>query len=85
MQCIFRKEKEIFMLKLRQIAYTLLAWDQVCNIVIMKVKITGIKLVDENNIMYLCENSRFKEWVFDTKVYTSIDEALENLRERVVE
>ena len=51
----------------------------------MKVKITGIKLVDENNIMYLCENSRFKEWAFDTKVYTSIDEAMENLRDRVVE
>lgn len=73
------------MLKLRQTVYLLKSWDQVCEIVIMKVKITGIKLVDENNIMYLCENSRFKEWAYDTKVYTSIDEALENLRERVVE
>lgn len=73
------------MFKLRQTAYVLKSWDQVCEIVIMKVKITGIKLVDENNIMYLCENSRIKEWAFDTKVYTSIDEALENLRDRVVE
>ena len=85
MQYVSRKEKEIFMLKLRQTAYVLKSWEQVCEIVIMKVRITGIKLVDENNIMYLCENSRFKEWAFDTKVYTSIDEALENLRDRVVE
>ena len=73
------------MLKLRQTAYLIMAWDQVCEIVIMKVKITGMKLVDENNIMYLCENSRVKEWAFDTKVYSSIDEAINNLKERVVE
>lgn len=71
--------------KLGDTAYLIGYWKQVEQVVIMKVKIIGIKIVDDINIMYLCDNSRYHEWQYDTKVYTTIEEALENLKERVIE
>ena len=71
--------------KLGDTAYILVYWKQVKEVVIMKVKITGMMMVDDINIMYLCDNSRYHDWHYDTKIYSSIDEALENLKERIVE
>ena len=71
--------------KLGDTAYILVYWKQVKEVVIMKVKITGMMMVDDTNIMYLCDNSRYHDWHYDTKIYSSIDEALENLKERIVE
>ena len=71
--------------KINDTAYVLGYWMEVREVVIMKVKIIGIMIVDNLNTMYLCDNSRYHEWQYDTKVYSTIEEALENLKERVVE
>lgn len=73
------------MLKLNQTAYLLRYWKQVEQVVIMKVQIKGIKIVDNFNMMYLCDNSHCNDWEYESKVYTSIEEAIENLKERVIE
>lgn len=72
------------MLKLNQTAYVLRYWQSVEAVVIMEIKITGIKIVDKINIMYFVENSEYQAWINDTKVYLTIDEVIENLRDRVI-
>ena len=70
--------------KINDTAYVLGYWMEVREVVIMEIKITGIKIVDKINIMYFVENSEYQAWINDTKVYLTIDEALENLRDRVI-
>lgn len=64
--------------------YLLVRWDSVGEVVIMECQIKGFRIDSDNNNYYYCENSRFSKWESEMHVYSTIEEVMETLRERVV-